>query len=340
MTIQTKLQQYPRENLTRTPTPLDRLSHLSQQLDIDLYLKRDELTDLPLGGDKPRKLEYEIAQGRAAGADMLVTCGSMQSNHARLTTAAARKLGLDCMVILSRDMWEVIQGNLLTVYLMGAQIQVIDNVDHWDLEVHALAACEQLRIAGKQPHYIPVSGTTPHSCLGYVRGTLETLSQLPDGGRELDVFYVPFGTGGIFAATLLTLREQGIHCPIIGISVNRDQPTCQENLTHWWQALCDLLDCDPDQEQGHYEIYDTFIGQEYGDPTEASLDAIMTMASAEGILLDPVYSGKVFAGLLNHVNAGRWRPDQKIVMLHSGGVPALFAYHAVIEQHLKKRGIL
>ncbi|MEM7133650.1 MAG: pyridoxal-phosphate dependent enzyme, partial [Chloroflexota bacterium] len=122
MSIETSLKQYPREELTRTPTPLDFLPHLSEQLGIELYLKRDDLTDLTLGGDKPRKLEYEIAQGRAAGADTLVTCGSMQSNHARLTTAAARKLGLECVVVLSRDMWDVVQGNLLTVYLMGARV--------------------------------------------------------------------------------------------------------------------------------------------------------------------------------------------------------------------------
>jgi len=260
--IQNALDKYPRETLTRTPTPLDHLSHLSQQLGFDLYLKRDDLTDLTLGGDKPRKLEYELAQARAAGADTLVTCGSMQSNHARLTTAAARRLGFNCVVVLSRDMWEALQGNLLTVYLMGAQVQVIDNVDHWDLESHALQVCEELRAAGQQPHYIPVSGTTPHSCLGYIRGTLETLSQLPNGGQELDTFYVPFGTGGIFTATLLTLRERGIRCPVIGVSVNRDEATCRENLEHWWQTLCGLLDCNPEQERGHYEIYDTFIGQE------------------------------------------------------------------------------
>lgn len=338
--LEKALNKYPRENLSRTPTPLDLLPMLSKQLGINLYLKRDDLTDLTLGGDKPRKLEYEIAQGRAAGADTLVTCGSMQSNHARLTTAAARKLGMECVVVLSRDMWDVVQGNLLTVYLMGAQVEVIDNVDHWDLEASALAICEVLRAAGKEPHYIPVSGTTPHSCLGYVRGTLETLSQLPQNGRELDAMYVPFGTGGIFAATLLTLRACGLSCPLVGISVNRSKATCYQNLDHWWAELCKLLDWDPNQERGDFEIFDEFIGREYGDPTKGGLDAMIRMATAEGILLDPVYSGKVFSGLLNQITAGLWPKDTTLLMLHSGGVPALFAYHAVIEAHLQRRGIL
>lgn len=336
--IQTALEQYPRVNLTRTPTPLDFLTHLGHQLGFNLYLKRDDLTDLALGGDKPRKLEYEIAQAQAAGADTLVTCGSMQSNHARLTTAAARKLGIDSVVVLSRDAWNAIQGNLLLVYLMGAQVEVIDGVDHWALEASARQICEALEASGHTPHYVPVSGTTPHSCLGYVRGALETLSQLPEGGRELDAIYVPFGTGGIFTATLLTLRMQNISCPLIGISVNRQQAACCENLNGWWRALCSLLSCNPNHDRGSYEIHDAFIGREYGDPTEAALDAIVTMATTEGILLDPVYSGKVFAGLLAHVGEGRWQTGQNILMLHSGGVPALFAYHEVVAAHLRQRG--
>ena len=129
-------------------------------------------------------------------------------------------------------------------------------------------------------------------------------------------------------------------CPIIGISVNRDEALCHENLAHWWSVLCGLLDCDPNRDRGAYEIYDGFIGREYGDPTEAGLDAIVTMASTQGILLDPVYSGKVLSGLLDHVHRGRWGNGETILMLHSGGVPALFAYHEVIEAHLRKRGIV
>ena len=198
----------------------------------------------------------------------------------------------------------------------------------------------ELKAEGKRPHYIPIIGTAPHSCLGYVRGALETLGQLPLGGQELDALYVPFGTGGIFTATLLTLREKGVDCPLIGISVNRPDAQCRENLERWWAALCDLLDRDPQRVRGSYEIHDEFIGREYGDPTEAGLDAIMTMASREGILLDPVYSGKVFSGLLAAIDNGRWGAGANILMLHSGGVPALFAYHAKVEAHLRKRGVL
>ena len=333
------LSQYPRETLTRRPTPLDYLPHLSKQLEIELYLKRDDLTDLALGGDKPRKLEYEIAQARANGADILVTFGSAQSNHARLTTAAARRLSLDCALALSRDKYQAFQGNLLTVYLMGAQVEFFDTEDHWDLEEHALNMCKKLTMEGRTPHYIPVSGTTPYSCLGYVDCGLELADQIEEADLEFDAIYTPFGTGGIFTALLMTLRERGILSPMVGISVNRELETCEEYLEKWWSALCELLDRNLDADRGEFEIHDEFVGREYGDPTEAGLDAIMLMAQSEGILLDPVYSGKVLAGLYNHLQAGRWTKGQSILMLHSGGSPALFAYHEVIRAHLVKRGI-
>jgi D-cysteine desulfhydrase family pyridoxal phosphate-dependent enzyme len=339
VSIALALEQHPRETLLRTPTPLDYLQHLSNRLATSIYLKRDDLTDLALGGDKPRKLEYELAKAREQGATVLVTCGSSQSNHARLTTAAARKLGMDCAVVLSRDQYLAFQGNLLTVYVMGAQVHWVDTNDHWDLESHAHELCNKLRAERQVPYYIPVSGTTPLSCLGYVRAGLELADQIEERELQLDAIYVPFGTGGIFTATLLALRERDIHCPLIGISVNRNVARCREHLEQWWDAICTLLDRDPSRDRGEFEIYDGFIGREYGDPTEASLDAIMLMAQGEGVLLDPVYSGKVFSGLLAHHDAGRWAPNHSILMLHSGGVPALFAYHEEIKQHLARRGI-
>ena len=339
-TIQSALARYDRETLTRTPTPFSRLEHLSADLGPRIYLKRDDLTDLALGGDKPRKLEYELAHARKQGATILVTCGSSQSNHARLTTAAARHLGWDCAVVISRDRHFDFQGNLLTVQLMGAQIHVVDTADHWDLEASALKICDQLRAAGQTPYYIPVSGSTPRSCLGYVRAGIELARQLSELNLKPDAIYVPFGTGGIFTAMLLALRERDVQCPLIGISVNRRVSECREHLEQWWPALCELLDLDAARDRGPFEIHDDFVGGEYGDATEQCLDAILKMARTEGILLDPVYSGKTFSGLLAHHAAGRWTPDHHVVMLHSGGVPALFAYHREIRDHLARRGLL
>lgn len=340
ISIEETLSQYPKENLTNRTTPLEHLEHLSKKLNFDLFVKRDDLTDLALGGDKPLKLEYEIARVRGQGVDILVTCGSSQSNHARLTTAAARKLGMECAVVLSRDKWQAVQGNLLTVYLMGAQVKVVDVEDHWDLEKHALDLCESLKSRGYHPHYIPVSGTTPHACLGCVRASLEILEQLAAKNITPDAVYTPFGTGGTFCSMLFTFREKGITCPVIGISVNRKKEECLVNVEKWWESVCDLMKRDPQRPKGAYEIYDEFIGEDYGEPTEACFDAMMAMAQSEGILLDPVYSGKVFSGLLDHANAGRWKAGQNVLFLHSGGTPAIFAYHDKIEEHLRKRGVV
>lgn len=337
--IEDTLNSYPRVSLTRLPTPLHPLPHVSARLGLSVSIKRDDLTDLVFGGDKPRKLEYEVAQALAHGADTLVTCGSSQSNHARLTTAAARKVGMQCAVVLSRDRYEAFQGNLLTVYLMGAQVHLVESSDHWSLEQQARDLCETLRLQGRVPHYISVSGTTPHSCLGYVRCGLEIADQMSDQGLRLDAIYVPFGTGGIFTGLLLALREKGVSCPLIGISVNRKREQCYESQERWWAALCHLLGRDPHLSRMPFEIYDEFIGREYGDPTEASLDAIQLMAETEGILLDPVYSGKMMSGFLAHYAAGRWSPGSHVLLLHSGGTPALFAYHEEIKAHLSKRGV-
>lgn len=340
MPIEEALEQYARVSLLDRATPLQYLAHLSEQLGVEVYIKRDDLTDLALGGDKPRKLEYEIARARAMGADTLVTCGSTQSNHARLTTAAARKVGMGCAVVLSDDQYHAFQGNLLTVHLMGARVKIVQTDDHWDLERHVLAVCAELEEEGRKPYYIPVSGTTPHSCLGYVRGALETIGQLKARGIQLDGVYTPYGTGGIFTAMLLTLREKGITCPMIGISVNRRQDQCYANLEKWWAALCTLLNRTPNQTRDPFEITDQFLGREYADPTPAALDAISRMAQTEGILLDPVYSGKMFSGFLAHCQQGRWKAGQSVLLLHSGGVPALFVYHKIIEDHLRQRGAI
>ena len=142
--LEEALERYPRIALTRLPTLLQALPSLSTRFELQVFIKRDDLTDLVLGGDKPRKLEYEVAQAQAQGVDTLVTCGNGLSNHARLTTAAARKVGMHCVVILSRDEYEAFQGNLLTVYLMGARVHLVEASHHWDLEPYVYEVCKEL----------------------------------------------------------------------------------------------------------------------------------------------------------------------------------------------------
>jgi 1-aminocyclopropane-1-carboxylate deaminase/D-cysteine desulfhydrase-like pyridoxal-dependent ACC family enzyme len=335
--VRSALETHPRVRLAHTPTPLDRLANLSGELGVDVHLKRDDLTGLALGGDKPRKLEYELARAQAEGADVIVTCGSAQSNHARLTTAAARVLGMDAAVVLGRDQYAQAQGNLLTVGILGAETHFVDATDPWELEQPCLQLCARLRAAGRRPYFIPVSGTTATSCLGYVRGGFELVDQLRDRDLALDALYTPFGTGGIFTAMLLALRASGSKTPLIGISVNSDRTTCLEHLQRWTTELTGVLGLDGIGDLGPYEIHDEFVGAGYGQVTEGCLDAILRFARSDGILLDPVYSGKMAAGFLAHCDKNRWEPDARVALLHSGGIPALFAYAAEISAHLDVR---
>jgi D-cysteine desulfhydrase len=326
------LDRFARIPLTRMPTPLQHLPHLSDRLGVQVAMKRDDLTDLALGGDKPRKLEYELAGPVRDGVDWLVGCGSAQSNFARLLTAAARRLGLGCSLVLAVGEHPEDQGNLLTVRLMGADIRLVDTDDVWDLDVQCLALCEELRQRGHRPHYVPVSGTTPTGCLGYVRAGLELAAQLDDGHLEPDALYVPFGTGGIAAGIAIGLGAAGKDIPLIGCSVNRPAPACVEQFDTVVPKIQTLLDLWPFRLE--IEIRDDQLGAGYGKVTDNCLAAIAELAQTEGILLDPVYSGKVAATLLADCRNKRWPPDANVIMVHSGGVPALFAYHDDISHAL------
>lgn len=319
------LDRHARIPLTRTPTPLQLLPHLSNRLGTQVAMKRDDLTDLTLGGDKPRKLEYELAGPVRDGVDWLVGCGSAQSNFARLLTAAARRLGLDCSLVLARGEHPEEQGNLLTVKLMGADILLVDTDDVWDLDAQCLALCEELRRHGHRPHYVPVSGTTPISCLGYVRAGVELANQLDDARLRPDALYLPFGTGGIAAGIAIGLHAAGKNIPLIGCSVNRPVSACAGQFDTLVPKIQTLLDLPPSRLE--IEIRDDQLGAGYGKATNDCLAAITELARTEGILLDPVYSGKVAATLLADCRNKRSSPDANVIMLHSGGVPALFAYH-------------
>lgn len=319
------LDRHARVELTRTPTPLQHLPHLSGSLGVRVAMKRDDLTDLALGGDKPRKLEYELASPVRDGADWLVGCGSAQSNFARLLTAAARCLGLGCSLALAAGEHTEDQGNLLTVGLMGADVHLFDTEDVWDLEAQCLALCEELRQHGHRPHYVPVSGTTPTSCLGYVRAGFELAGQLDQARLRPDALYLPFGTGGIAAGIAIGLRAASKNIPLIGCSVNRPAPDCAEQFDTLVPKIQELLGLPPSRLE--IEVRDDQLGEGYGKVTDNCLAAIVKIAQTEGILLDPVYSGKVAATLLADCRNKRWPPGANVIMLHSGGVPALFAYH-------------
>jgi D-cysteine desulfhydrase len=297
---------FDRVVLTRTPTPLQHLPYLSAQLGLTVRLKRDDPTDLALGGDKPRKLGYELADPVREGADWLVGCGSAQSNFARLLAAAARGLGLGCSVVLAMGEHREDQGNLLVVRLMGAEVHLVNTEDVWDLDAACQVLCEDLRRRGHRPHFVPVSGTTARSCLGYVGAGVELSLQLDDLGLHHAV-YVPFGTGGIAAGMAVGLREAAQEVPLIGCSVNRPARVCVALFNDWVCQIEALLELQPSSIT--IDARDDQLGEGHGKVTHACLGAIYDFARFEAILLDPVYSGEVGASFLADARSDRWARD-------------------------------
>ena len=317
---------FPREALAALPTPLEFAGNLSRKLDGPrIYIKRDDLTGLALGGDKPRKLEYLLADAIRSGADTIVTGGSSQSNHVRLTAAASNKLGLHPVALCTADEHQQNTANLLLSRLFGAEIHfktVADN-DHWLLTPLMEAECDRLRGEGRKPYLIPLSGTTTLASLGYIRCALELDQQFEEAGVDPTAIYVTSGTGGNLAALALGMALVGRSIRTVGINVNRTGPPAVEMARQWIRETADLLET---QHQGRFEMDGRFVGDGYGVMTDACREAILVVARTEGILLDPVYTGKAAAGMIAHAREGQLTGEDTVVFVHTGGVPALFAY--------------
>ena len=317
---------FPRVPLATLPTPLELAANFGEQLEgPKVYVKRDDMTGLALGGDKQRKLEYLLAEALGQGADTVVTGGSSQSNHVRLTAAACHKVGLDPVALCTVDERGQNTGNLLISRLLGAEIhfkKVPDN-DHWLLVPFMEEECERLRQQGRKPYLIPLSGTTPLACLGYFRCALELVQQFEEAGISPTALYVTCGTGGNLAALALGMAVVGLPIRMVGINVNRGGPIAMEMAQQWLQDTAALLGTKPD---GRFEMDGRFVGDGYGIMTDPCREAIQMLARTEGLLLDPVYTGKTAAGLIAHIREGRLTTDDTVVFVHTGGVPSLFAY--------------
>ena len=293
------------------PTPLEPLPRLSAELGADIRIKRDDLTGLGLGGNKIRKLEMLLAEAVAAGADAVVTCGAVQSNHCRCTAAAAARLGLECELLLFEGRHNS-NGNLLLDDLFGARIVIRPASDRARAEelMGGLAARH-----GK-PYLIPFGGSNAVGAAAYLWCYEEILEQLPD--RQGTIFCVT-SSGATHAGLALGEAAHGV-LRVVGVSIGDPVTVCSARLARLTADTADLVGF-----TGPVPtiVLDGYQGEGYGAPSSAGLDAIRRLARLEGILLDPVYTGKAMAALIAE-SAGGW--PEPLVFLHSGGVPALFAY--------------
>ena len=332
--VRTALSRQPRFELAGLPTPLHEATRLRESLgggggSPRILIKRDDLTALGLGGNKARKLEYLVADAKAKGATTLITTGAVQSNHARMTAAAACVAGMRCVLVLTstRDQPEM-AGNLLLDTLYGASIRLVPSIDPMlavgkDEEVVAQVVEEERR-AGRTPYVIPVGGSSGVGVLGYVGGSAELVDQLLDDGVSPSRLYYASGSRGTQAGLTLGARLSEAPYRVYGVAVSAGEPEKIERARRIANEAASLLQLPERLELSDLFTDQKFIGDGYGVPTREGLEAIALFARYEAIVLDPCYTSKAAAAMIAHIRAGQIPADETIVFLHTGGVPAIF----------------
>lgn len=304
--------------LCHAPTPLEPMDRLAAWLGLPagtLAVKRDDCTGLAGGGNKARKLEYLCAAALAEGCDVLVTGGGRQSNHVRMTAAAANKLGLAATVVLAGGQPGHPTGNVVLDHVLGPEIVWAGDLGYYETEAAIEGEAARLRAASHRPYAIPVGGASPVGALGYVRAGLELLGQDPD----VDVVVVADGSGGTHAGLAAALGDHG---RVLGVDVGT-RPDLDERVPEKAAEVASLAGLPAPS--GRCVVDHDHFGAGYGAVTAECRRALDAAARLEGLVLDPVYTGKAMAGLIAAVGDGRIRPGQRVVFLHTGGMPALFA---------------
>jgi D-cysteine desulfhydrase family pyridoxal phosphate-dependent enzyme len=314
----------PRVPLAILPTPLVEAPRLAARLGLlRLLVKRDDLTGLAMGGNKARKLEYDLAPTASGEFDVVLTVGGTQSNHAVLTAAAARRLGLDVKLVLGGPDMARRKGNLLLGALYGAETcYLVDDDENDSLAAAMERWATELRVAGRRPFQVPLGGSTPHGALGYVAAMRELAAQLGPGRVQL---VAAVGSCGTLAGLALGARLFLPSARVVGISVSREAGTIAARAAELAAGSAGLLGLAPLLASSDVEVHDAYRG-EYGVATEAGREAILESARLEGLLLDPVYTGKAMAGLFGLARAGLLDPEVPVVFLHTGGLPILFSF--------------
>lgn len=323
-----------RVTLVHAPTPFERLRGLTKLLDgPDIWIKRDDCTGLALGGNKSRKLEFLLAEARGQGADTIVTIGAEQSNHVRMTAAAARIAGMETVSLLFPGDEGAAQGNLLLDRILGTEVVRLPFAfkDATPAKITQIAGevSARLSAAGRKPYFIPAGGATPLGALGYFRATEELAAQARREGCVVDDIVVPFGTGGTFAGVLLGIDVLRLGWRSFGISVAPEGAWEQSGVEPYEniaRSAAALVGMDFRLAPERYRLLFDYVGPAYGAVTPACADAVRMVARSDGVLLDPVYTGKAMAGLIDLVRRGEIEKGRTVVFLHTGGTPALFAH--------------
>jgi len=313
-----------RVSIAHLPTPLEPLPRLTAQLGgPELWIKRDDQTGLATGGNKARKLEFLVADALERGADPLITGGAAQSNHARQTAAAASKFGLACLLVLRGEEPPQVRGNLLLDRLLGAEVVWAENRPVPEVMERV---AEELRAAGRRPYVVPYGGSNPLGASGYVAAMEELLAQCKERDLHFDHIVLPSSSGGTQAGLAVGARALEFEGRILGISIDLPVNALQQLLADLATATADLLGLGLALAPEGFAVDDSYLGGGYGVVSDLEREAIRTLARTEGVLLDPVYTGRAFGGLLDLVRRGVFQPGERVLFWHTGGTAGLFGY--------------
>ena len=324
------LARFPRIHIAHLPTPLERLDRLSKELGgPEIWIKRDDCTGLSTGGNKTRKLEFLMAEAEAQGADLVMTQGATQSNHARQTAAFAAKLGMDCHILLedrtqSTDANYQNNGNVFLDHLHGATDEKRGPGLDMNAEMEAVAS--KFRADGRKVYTIPGGGSNATGALGYVDCALELVSQVNTSSLAIDHLVHATGSSGTQAGLVVGLQAMNAQIPLLGIGVRAAREAQEQNVFKLAQLTADKLGCPGVVKREDVVANCDYVGPGYGLPADDTLEAISMFAQLESILLDPVYSGKGAAGLIDLIRKGHFKKGERVVFLHTGGSAALFGY--------------
>jgi len=316
-----------RFRLAQLPTPIEELKSLSRELGgPELLIKRDDQTGLALGGNKTRKLEFLVGQALEQGADTLITAGAAQSNHCRQTAAAAARAGLRCQLVLNGTKPDLPNGNLLLDELLGARIHWVQRSER---EAKLSEIAEELRKQGGSPYVIPVGGSNGVGATGYVLAMMELAEQLNGMNRRVDHVVFPSSSGGTQAGIVVGARVTGFNGKLNGVSIDwneSDAATYERELADIANETAKYIGLNAQFAASDFDVVYDYLGGGYGIVSDVEREAIRLLASREGVIVDPVYTGRAMGALLDLIRRKTFPPEETVLFWHTGGAPALFAY--------------
>ncbi|MBI4638358.1 MAG: D-cysteine desulfhydrase family protein [Candidatus Rokubacteria bacterium] len=329
----------PRVELAYVPTPLGRLERLSRELGIELWVKRDDLTGLLETGNKIRKLEFLVGEALAAGADTLITCGTLQSNCARAVAAVAARLGLRAVLALKGEPPETYDGNLLLARLLGAEVRYVSDGEWEGIDGVLADLAARVRADGRVPYVIPESGATVTGALGYVACGQELAQQIEHGAPDFDTVAVTAFSGGSQAGLLMARQLFGLRAEIIGVPVAWEAARVRTYIRELIAAARSRYGLGVEAPE-EIRLLDGYQGPGRASVRAEELEIVVRVARLEGILLDPVYTAKAFGGLLDHIRRDRRALGERVCFIHTGGIFSLFPFRRPLSRLLDESGLV